>query len=90
MIIRTLALAALLLTSPAAAQNVACVPDTQAADAAATNAGEDLIWEGRTSTGSEIRFYLGKKTWSVFFRRADGLWCTSPTMVGTTRKAERV
>jgi len=26
----------------------------------------------------------------VFFRRADGLWCTSPTMVGTTRKAERV
>lgn len=85
-----LALTALLLASPAVAKDVACVPNTQAADEATTNAGEDLIWEGRTSNGVEMRFYLGKETWTVFFRRADGLWCTSPTMVGTNRKAERV
>lgn len=33
-----LVIAALLLASPAAAQDVACVPDRQAADKAATNA----------------------------------------------------
>lgn len=81
-----LALVALLLASPAAAKDVACVPNTQAADKATRNAGEDLIWEGRTSSGVEMRFYLGKETWTVFFRRADGFWCTSPTMVGTNRK----
>jgi len=85
-----LALVALLLASPAAAKDIACVPNTKAADEAAINAGEDLIWEGRTSNGVEMRFYLGKETWTVFFRRADSLWCTSPTMVGTILKADSV
>lgn len=85
-----LALVALLLASPAVAKDVACVPNTKAADEAATNAGEDLIWEGRTSSGVEMRFYLGKETWTVFFRRSDSLWCTSPTMVGTILKVDSV
>jgi hypothetical protein len=85
-----LVIAVLLLASPALAKDVACLPDTKAADEAASNAGEDLIWEGRTSSGVEMRFYLGKETWTVFFQRSDSLWCTSPTMVGTILKVDSV
>ena len=74
---------------PAAAQQAAvCVPDAAAADEASRNSGEELAWMGETSEGSMMRFYLGQRTWSVFYLRSDGQWCTAPTMVGKIRRAD--
>lgn len=83
-----LVIAACLVATPLSAQQgVVCVPDTASADEASRNAGEELAWQGETSGDVSMRFYLGRDTWSVFFQRADGLWCTSPNMVGKIKKA---
>ena len=84
-----LVIAACLFATPLAAQQIVCVPDTAAADEAARNAGEELAWRGETSGGTsggtEMRFYLGTTTWSVFFER-NGQWCTAPSMVGKIKR----
>lgn len=86
--IRTLAAAAALWAAflmPAFGQQIVCVPDAAAADEVARNAGEELAWAGETSAGVSMRFYLGRKTWSVFFDRG-GQWCTAPSMVGKIKR----
>lgn len=84
-----LAVVLLLVATPARAQQIACVPDTAAADEAARNAGEELAWEGVTNSGGVgMRFYLGRETWTVFFER-NGQWCTAPSMVGKIKRADR-
>jgi len=83
-----LVIAACLFATPLAAQQqqqIACVPDTAAADEAARNAGEELAWRGETSGGTAMRFYLGRDTWTVFFERG-GQWCTAPSMVGKIKR----
>jgi len=90
--IRTLAAAAAFMAAflmPASGQQVACVPDTAAADEAARNAGEELAFEGETSGGVGMRFYISPTTWTVFFER-NGQWCTAPSMVGKIRYGNRV
>jgi len=90
--LRTLAAAAALWAAflmPAFGQQISCVPDTAAADQAARNAGEELAWQGETSGGVGMRFYISPTTWSVFFER-DGQWCTAPSMVGKIRYGNRV
>ena len=74
---------------PAAGQQISCVPDTAAADQAARNAGEELAWQGETSGGVGMRFYISPTTWTVFFER-NGQWCTAPSMVGKIRYGNRV
>jgi len=86
-IVAALAVVLLLVATPARAQQIACVPDTAAADEAARNAGEELAWEGVTNSGAPMRFYLGLYTWTAFFQY-NGAWCTSPSMVGTIKKAD--
>lgn len=92
--LRTLAAAAALWAAflmPAfGQQTLPCVPDEKAADATAAVAGEDLVWQGATASGVQMRFYLGRSSWTVFFRRADSLWCTSPSMVGTVKREDNV
>lgn len=86
--LRILAIAACLVATPLSAQQgVVCVPDTAAADEAARNAGEELVWRGDTSDDVRMRFYLGRETWTVFFER-NGQWCTAPSMVGKIRRDE--
>jgi hypothetical protein len=81
-----LAIAACLFATPLAAQQqIVCVPDTAAADAASRNAGEELAWVGQTNAGTLMRFYLGPTTWSVFFER-NGQWCTAPSMIGKIKR----
>ena len=54
-----LAVLLVLTATPAMAQQqIMCVPDTAAADEAAQNSGEELAWQGKTSSGVEMRFYL--------------------------------
>ncbi|NBQ50154.1 MAG: hypothetical protein EBT12_09720 [Marivivens sp.] len=89
--IRTLAAAAALWAAfllPASGQQVACVPDAAAADEAARNAGEELAFEGETSGGVGMRFYISPTTWTVFFER-NGQWCTAPSMVGKIHHGNR-
>ena len=92
--LRTLAAAAALWAAflmPAfGQQTLPCVPDERAADAAAAVANEDLVWVGETASGVRMRFYMGRSSWTVFFRRADSLWCTSPSMVGTVTREDNV
>lgn len=91
--LRILAAAAALWAAflmPASGQQIACVPDTAAADEAARTANEELAWVGETASGVRIRFYKGRSSWTVFFQRADSLWCTSPSMVGTTKREDSV
>jgi|8_EtaG_2_1085327.scaffolds.fasta_scaffold136964_2 hypothetical protein len=84
-----LVIAACLFATPLAAQQqIVCVPDRAAADEASRNAGEELAWVGKTIGDTIMLFYLGRETWSVFFQRPDGQWCTSPTMVGKIRRAD--
>lgn len=93
LVFQTLAAAALwaaFLFPASAQQTLPCVPDEKAADAAAAVAGEDLVWEGETASGVQMRFYLGRSSWTVFFQRADSLWCTSPSMVGTVTREDSV
>jgi hypothetical protein len=86
-----LVIAACLFATPLSAQQgVVCVPDEASADEASRNAGEELAWRGETSGDVSMRFYLGLTTWTVFFQRADGMWCTSPNMVGKIKRADRV
>jgi len=83
-----LVIAACLFATPLAAQQqIACVPDTAAADEAARNAGEELALELETSGGVAMRFYLGRDTWTVWFQR-NTQWCTAPSMVGKIRRDE--
>jgi len=82
-----LVIAAFLFATPLSAQQgVVCLPDEAAADEAAQNAGEELAWQGATSGDVSMRFYLGRDTWSVFFQRSDGQWCTTPSMVGKIKR----
>lgn len=82
-----LVIAACLIATPLSAQQaVVCVPDAASADEASRNAGEELAWAGQTNGGTLMRFYLGGSTWSVFFQRADGQWCTAPSMVGKIKR----
>ncbi len=84
-----LAVLLVLTATPAMAQQqIMCVPDTAAADEAAQNSGEELAWQGKTSSGVEMRFYLGRDTWTVFFYRSDRLWCTTSGMVGEIKRAD--
>lgn len=81
-----LVIAACLFATPLAAQQqIVCVPDTAAADEAARNVGEGLAWRGETGSGVGMRFYLGRDTWTVFFKRV-GQWCTAPSMVGKIKR----
>jgi len=80
-----LAIAACLFATPLTAQQIVCVPDIASADKAARNAGEELAWRGETSDGVGMRFYLGRKTWTVFFQRNEQ-WCTAPSMVGKIKR----
>jgi len=83
-----LVIAACLFATPISAQQqIACVSDMAAADKAARTAGEELAFEGETTGGDvNLRFYLGQHTWSVFFLRSDGMWCTAPSMVGKIKR----
>jgi hypothetical protein len=82
-----LAIAACLFATPLAAQQqIVCVPDAAAADEVSRNASEELAWIGQTSGGTLMRFYLGPRTYSVFFQRPDSQWCTSPSMVGKIKR----
>ncbi len=74
-----------LFATPAMAQQIVCVPDAAAADEASRNAGEELAWQGETSGGVGMRFYLGRETWTVFFNRG-GQYCTSPSMIGKIKR----
>jgi hypothetical protein len=81
-----LVIAACLFATPLSAQQqIVCVPDTAAADEAARNANEELAWIGETSDNVNMRFYLGRETWTVFFDRG-GQWCTAPSMVGKIKR----
>jgi L-aminopeptidase/D-esterase-like protein len=86
MMLRALVISACLFATPLSAQQqIVCVPDAAAADEAARNAGEELVWRGETSGGVGMRFYLGRETWTVFFNRG-GQWCTTPGMVGKIKR----
>ncbi len=86
--VAALAVVLLLVATPVAAQQAAvCVPDAAAADEASRNAGEELAWIGQTNAGTLMRFYLGRQTYSVFFQRLDGSWCTAPSMIGKIRRS---
>mgnify|MGYP003113083403 CR=1 FL=1 len=82
-------IAACLVATPVSAQQAAvCVLDTASADEVSRNAGEELAWIGQTNGGTLMRFYLGPRTYSVFFQRPDSQWCTSPSMVGKIKRAD--
>jgi len=83
-----LVIAACLFATPLAAQQqIACVPDTAAADEAARNAGEELAFELETSSGVAMRLYLSRDTWTVWFQR-NTQWCTAPSMVGKIKRGK--
>jgi len=84
--LRALVIAACLVATPLSAQQqLTCVPDAAAADEASRNAGEELAFDGETTGGVGMRFYISPTTWTVFFER-DGAWCTAPSMVGKIRR----
>ena len=85
---RAILVLGLLFATPAAAQGMACVEDAKAMREAARNANEELALELETVSGTPLRLYVSRLTWTVWFER-EGRWCTAPSMTGTIKRPDR-
>ena len=85
---RAILVLGLLVATPAAAQEMACVEDASAMNEAARNANEELALELETVGGTPLRLFVSRLTWTVWFER-DGRWCTAPSMMGAIKRPDQ-
>jgi hypothetical protein len=80
--------AVLLVATPAAAEQIACVSSEQHMIEASAKHGEALQWSGLSHYQQPFWFFasFAQQTYTVWFQLADGRICTGPGYVGNIQQ----